>query len=84
MKTVKSLWLVPLLAVFGFGVSPCLDAAARPNVLFIAVDDLNNDLGCYGHAKDPHEHVNLARQAEHRPTLARLAKVLAQRKRVGR
>ncbi|MCZ6793113.1 MAG: sulfatase [Planctomycetota bacterium] len=63
MKTVKALWLVPLLAVFGFGVSPCLDAATRPNVLFIAVDDLNNDLGCYGHSLVQSPHIDrLARR----------------------
>lgn len=31
-------------------------AARRPNILFIAVDDLNMDLGCYGHpiVRSPH------------------------------
>lgn len=43
--------------VFALAVVLCLlagpvEAAARPlNVLFIAVDDLRNDLGCYGNAE---------------------------------
>jgi iduronate 2-sulfatase len=37
-------------------LAPLLPAAGKPNVLFIAVDDMNNDLGCYGHrlVKSPH------------------------------
>jgi len=26
-----------------------LSGRERPNVLFISVDDMNNDLGCFGH-----------------------------------
>jgi len=37
-------------------ICPELHAAERPNVLFIAVDDLRPQLGCYGesHIKSPH------------------------------
>ena len=43
------------LLLLAFACCP-LAAAPRPNVLFIAVDDMSNSLGCYGHplVKSPH------------------------------
>ncbi len=46
MKTRFPLAL--LIGVIGLLVDSA-HAAQKPNVLFIAVDDMNNDLGCYGH-----------------------------------
>ena len=43
----RILWSVCLLAVIGTGPAN----AAKPNVLFIAVDDLRPELGCYGVTK---------------------------------
>jgi uncharacterized sulfatase len=37
------------LFLLGLGSVAAADAVRRPNILFIAADDLNNDLGCYGH-----------------------------------
>ena len=37
-----------LLTVAGLGLAGAADATARPNVVFIAVDDLRPELGCYG------------------------------------
>ena len=46
-------WLVAAFLAAVLGTTPadtCLaEAKARPNVLFIISDDLNNSLGCYGH-----------------------------------
>ncbi len=47
---------VLLVAVLGTLSGTAAGAKGRPNVLFIAIDDLRNDLGCLGaaHAKTPH------------------------------
>ncbi len=43
-----SLWLVAV-ALLPLASASLSAAVARPNVLFIAIDDLANSLGCYGH-----------------------------------
>ncbi|NND98223.1 MAG: sulfatase-like hydrolase/transferase [Pirellulaceae bacterium] len=47
--------LITVLASFVtlLGILPCMADRARPNILFIAVDDLRPELGCYG---DSHVH----------------------------
>ena len=48
--------LAAAIALLAASPSVAREPGDRPNVLFIAVDDMNDDLGCYGHAtvRSPH------------------------------
>jgi iduronate 2-sulfatase len=51
IKPKKLLRLSVLIWMFGLVLADAgrVDAASKPNVLFLICDDLNCDLGCYGH-----------------------------------
>src|SRR5215204_3833683 len=53
---MRSTFLICLIVLHLALATAAVAAAPKPNVLFIAVDDLNTHIGCYGHrqVKTPH------------------------------
>src|SRR6188474_4559 len=49
MRRHTLLFLLALAAVLLWGQVAAAEEPRKLSVLFIAVDDMNNDLGCYGH-----------------------------------
>ena len=50
LRCSVAVWLLCVLVLGAGGGLPSAVAAPRPNVLFIAIDDLRPELGCYGHS----------------------------------
>jgi len=68
------------LALSGFAARPSVILGSqggvghqRPNVLFIAVDDLNDGEELYDHTRDPHEWTNLADDPAYAAGIQRLS-----------
>ncbi len=49
-QLIKAAFIFTVLAI-GFGTIPLSATPSKPNVLFISIDDLNNDLRCYGNTQ---------------------------------
>lgn len=73
---VNGSWLA-LLVLVNFALCNAAFAADKPNILFIAADDLRPQLNCYGRSKDPQENVNIAIRPENVEVVKQLTAQLA-------
>ncbi len=59
------------IAVILYSVAFPLSAAEKPNILFIAIDDLRPELGCYGSPQVKTPHIDKLAAEGLRPAMAR-------------